>query len=297
MAVGSPGGTFRHPDELRIADMVAQASMEIGDQFKDTKAAPQQEHMMMEFFQFCNKVYPHDQYAYTLNCDKVNRFMLYQALKEQKPKGGTKESREATKAGIFFDYEDYKRVVESIDNAPTCAVTRKKIYPEPQKPPGAASFNGYKAILKKIYKYQVARRVQQLPWDHIWQVSLDELHKHVKERKAMVDKQNYEEKVNSEFQPFEIPQRYGELEETMFQGSYCNTRRSICGRLRHRFCVNYLTAGLLRTESLYSAEMSDFQGFDVPKLNKDVDAPYLMINQIPKRKTTQPDLNLNFIQM
>lgn len=282
----SPGGRFVHPDHLRRADLIAQASMEIGEQFKDTKSSAQQEHMCLEFFQFCNHEYSSDPYAMTLNADKVNRFMLYQALREQKQKGGTKESRALAKQGIYFDSFEYDTVMEKIDNAEHCNLTGKKIYPQPIKPPGAASFNGYKAILKKIYKVQVSRRVQAQPWEHIWQVQLDELHKHVKERKPMIDKMNYEEKVNSEFQPCAIVERYSDIEATMWHDSHVSSRRSQVTSLRHRYCVSHLTTGLLRAESLHRAELSDFQGFHVPKLAADVHDPYVMVNQIAKGKTT-----------
>ena len=285
-AIQSPGGTFRHPDEIAVADVVAQASMEIGEQFKDTKSSTQQEHMVMEYFQFCQHVYKDDPYKFTLNGDRANRFMLYQALREQKPKGGTKESRAATRAGIYFDHADYESVMKKVKDAPSCPVTGRKIYPAPKRPPGAASFNGYKAILKKIFKVQVSRNVQRLPWEHIWQVQLDELHRHVKERKHIVKRQNYDEKINNEFQPYAIVERYGEIEETLWKESTSSNRRSRVKDFRHRYCVLHLTSGLLRTESLHRAELSDFQGFFIPKLDHDVHAPYVMVNQIVKGKTT-----------
>ena len=73
---------------------------------------------------------------------------------------------------------------------------------------------------------QVSRNVQSLAWEHVWQVQLDELHKHVKERKSQVAKQNYEEKINSEFQPYAIVDRYGEIEETLWNDANNPHRRS-----------------------------------------------------------------------
>ena len=93
---------------------------------------------------------------------------------------------------------------------------------------------------------------------------LDELQKHVKKRKAAIDKKNYKEKVASEFQPCAIVERYGELEECMWRDSDTRNRRSIVTALRHRYCVSHLTAGLLRTESLHRAELSDFCAVVVP---------------------------------
>lgn len=136
-AVASPGGTFRHPDELQKTDSFAQASMEMGEQLKDTKASAQQEHVVVEHFQCCQHELQGDPHAMTLNAaDKANRFMLRQALREQKQKGGMKESRALAEAGVFFDSEDCKRVMGLVDKAATCPIPDKKICPI--TPPGVA---------------------------------------------------------------------------------------------------------------------------------------------------------------
>jgi Centromere DNA-binding protein complex CBF3 subunit, domain 2 len=59
----------------------------------------------------------------------------------------------------------------------------------------------------------------------------------------------------------------------------------IATRLRHRYCCQHLTAGILWCESLHKAEWSDFLGIVIPKKITDIDEMYCMINQIPLGKT------------
>jgi hypothetical protein len=77
---------------------------------------------------------------------------------------------------------------------------------------------------------------------------------------------------------------YGEIEEQLWLHGSTNKRSAACG-LRHRYCLLHLTSGLLRCESLYRAELSDFLGITVPKRPTDIDRVYVMVTQIPEGKT------------
>ena len=284
--VMTPGGTFRHPDEVRLNDRLAQASMEMGEFFKETKSTKQQENMVAEFFQFCESECPHDMHRHTLDSEKVNRWMMCQAPREVKPRGGTTDGRARNKLGMHFDEGDCDSVIGSIDNAPVCELTGKKIHPLPAKPCGAANFNGWKSLLKKIHRVQLSRKAQSRTWEMIWLCGLDELHKHVEERSPIMAKLNYEEKVNGEFAPCAVVEKYDEIELTCWQDSHQTNRRSMVSQLRHRYCLLHLTSGILRAESLHRADISDFQSLTVPKLSTDVHNIYVMVNQIPHGKTT-----------
>jgi hypothetical protein len=47
----------------------------------------------------------------------------------------------------------------------------------------------------------------------------------------------------------------------------------------------HLTSGILRCESSYRAELSDFCGIIVPQNDRDADPMFVMVNQIPFGKT------------
>jgi Centromere DNA-binding protein complex CBF3 subunit, domain 2 len=61
-------------------------------------------------------------------------------------------------------------------------------------------------------------------------------------------------------------------------------------RLRHRCCLLYLTSAILRSKSLYKADLSDFFGLSPPKKEVDVHQPWILINQIAEGKTTHGKL-------
>jgi hypothetical protein len=81
-----------------------------------------------------------------------------------------------------------------------------------------------------------------------------------------------------------IVEQYCMIEEALWQHGSQNKRSAASG-LRHRYCLLHLTSGILRCESLYRAELSDFLGLLVPKKPTDPHDMWLMITQIPQGKT------------
>ena len=113
------------------------------------------------------------------------------------------------------------------------------------------------------------------------------MHKHVKERMPEVKKRNFVEKIDGEFAPYAIVERYGDIENLMWEDSQNSKgRRAACSNLRHRACTLYLTTGILRSESIHKADLSDFFGLKPPKKENDVHDIWLLIMQIPQGKTT-----------
>jgi hypothetical protein len=80
-----------------------------------------------------------------------------------------------------------------------------------------------------------------------------------------------------------IVEQYCKIEEALWQHGSQN-KRSVASGLRHRYCLLHLTSGILRCESLYRAELSDFLGLLVPKKPIDPHNMWLMITQIPQGK-------------
>ena len=62
-------------------------------------------------------------------------------------------------------------------------------------------------------------------------------------------------------------------------------RRNGCAMLCHRYCLLHLCSGVLRCESLYRAELSDFIGLRPPQTETDVHQVFVMINQVAQGKT------------
>ncbi|CAB9499581.1 unknown protein [Seminavis robusta] len=293
----SPGGTerthvIRHPDDNEINRNMRQQVLEAQDESRSTNSIKAQTPKAMEYFQYCDYAYSTDPYKYHLVAERVYRFMWYQCFREQKAKGLTKAQRALPpEQRDYFDPEDYEKVIAHLKKGPA---SRLAAVPQPTNPIGPTTFTAYQSVMKKIYNVQVAMtgnsglpaqlRVQ---WDFIW---IDEdmkiLRDHVKGRKPKRDKANYKEKVTGEFSPYTIVEHYEKMEDYMWcRSQFARGYRSVNKSLRHRFCLLYLTSGVLRSESLHRAELSDFLGINLPKAPNDVQAPYLMVNQIPIGKT------------
>jgi Centromere DNA-binding protein complex CBF3 subunit, domain 2 len=234
-----------------------------------------------EYFAYCELEYPNDAYKYILNFSKVYKFMYYQSFREQKQRGGKKQEKE------LFDLEQYRELMSCFNGYEPDSAEALEKYPKPSKPIGRATFDQYKAVFRTMYRVQKAKGVLSEHWDGIWMMSLDEMAMHVKTRAPRIKRETYQEKVDGEFAPYIIVEQYSNIEEGLWNDSNVVSRRMIATRLRHRYCCQHLTAGILRCESLHKAEWSDFLGITIPKSLTDVDDMYCMINQIPLGKTNK----------
>lgn len=281
--VTSPGGTvtnvavLQHPNDFELNSNLEQTVLHLREECRPLNTQKAQDPKVLEYFQYCDLEYEHDPYRYTLNCARVYRFMWYQCFREQKKKGGTKAERAARAQGQYFNYEEYKEVTRNFTNGPSSATA---LPPTPKNPIGKSVFDAYKAVFRRIYKVQIAKKVLADTWEVIWQMCFDELYKHVKERVPLMKKANYAEKIEGEFAPYTIVEHYGAIEELLWNDSNAKGARSINCNLRHRYCMLHLTSGLLRCESIYRAEFSDLLGINVPKQDTDIHQPFLMVNQI-----------------
>lgn len=233
-----------------------------------------------EFFMFCDFEYGNDPFKYILEYTKVYKFMYYQSFREQKQRGGKKQEGKE-----LFDLEAYRELMGTFSGYDPDSQEALDRFPSPNRPIGKATFDQYKAVFRKMYKVQKAKNVLNLQWDSIWMMSLDEMANHVKARAPRIKRQTYQEKVDGEFAPYIIVEQYPLIEEALWNDSNVVSRRMIATRLRHRYCAQHLTAGILRCESLAKAEWSDFLGITIPKKMTDIDDMYIMINQIPLGKT------------
>ena len=152
---------------------------------------------------------------------------------------------------------------------------------EPEDPVGEATISLYKTVIHTIYVEQTAKRIQSRTWDQVWTLPLQNLHNLVEIRQATAAKCNYKEKFDQDFAPYEIAEEFPTIEQQMWNKCKCN--RSTAAWIRHRFCLLFSTNGILRCESLFKADLSDFVGLWT-KATTDVHPIYIMIMQIAQGK-------------
>ena len=227
-----------------------------------------------EWRQYCRHVYPHNRTAEILNKDRVYRFLFYQCFREMKKRGGR---RGGGRWAQVFDTESYDSLMRSVDTGADQLAT-----PCPRKGLAHQAIAQYKAVLKNLYRRQVVDKVQALPWELIWTARCDELVHIVKTRLPKQKKANYEEKVDHAFDPYNIVQKYPDIEEKLWEKGLQNTRSAVT-QLRNRYVLLHTTSGILRFESLQKAELSDFLAVEVKK-EQDSHALTIMVTQLATGK-------------
>ena len=154
--------------------------------------------------------------------------------------------------------------------------------PEPALPVQNSTMDQYKAVFRKLHKQQSAQRVTSSHWEQIWTLPLENLHKLVKQRRQSVRKATYAEKLEAEFAPYAAVDKLDKLEHELWDRGRVSHRSAFW--LRHRYCLLHTTSGILRCESIYRAELSNFFGFNATK--KEGPHPVtLMITQLPAGKS------------
>ena len=278
-------GSLQHPNDVEFASELAKAVVTLRANGKPDNTVKAFQPKMEEYEQFCDACYPDDNYKYCLDDSKLYRFMYYQAFREKKKAGGNKV---ALASGTRFDAEEYRSIMKAYSDVGHAAANGMEQieFPLPSNPISRATFDQYKACMKLIHDDQKAMNVCALPWEMLWKQNCKNLQNHVKERAAMMKRLNYVEKVNGEFSGYTIVERYGEIELALWEDSNTTAgRRAVCSNIRHRTCLLMLVSGILRSESLHRAEISNFLSIRPPKREYDIHDIFIQIQQICEGKT------------
>jgi hypothetical protein len=229
---------------------------------------------VQEFKDYCKDVYPDGLMRWGLWPKKIYLFMFFQAMRPQRKRGGR-----GGNPGKGFDVEEYKTVLASYRGWMTNP-TEPPV--APPKPIGESQFVHYMLAIKEIWEDLTFQGFCNLSWEQLWNLPLKNLLKYVKGRKESVRRANYSEKLDHEFAPYQAIEDFPRIEEALWEKGAANYR-SAYAYLRHRFCLLFSTSGILRCESLYKAELSDFLGLSY-KQETDVHKFYMMIMQISTGK-------------
>ncbi|KAG7347926.1 centromere DNA-binding like protein [Nitzschia inconspicua] len=235
---------------------------------------------LKEWFQYCDHVYPTDPYKYNMNFDKIYLFMFFQTFRQQKKRGG---NRQLQQQDIYFDAEAYDNLMRPFAGL-SLGQRLLENAPHVENPISESQFATYKAALRRIYNAQINNNVNSLHWDHVWLPALKELQRLVKSRKVIIKRLQHQEKVTGEFSPYAMVGHYNDIEDMLWTDSNGRSWRQTVANLRHRYCLLFLTSGILRCESLIQADLSDHLSFYLPQRDQDIHPMLLLIMQIPEGK-------------
>jgi Centromere DNA-binding protein complex CBF3 subunit, domain 2 len=239
-----------------------------------------------EFKQFCDFVYQHtpiENGRYTVDKDKVEVFMHYQCYRNKIPSN----RRAKANTSIQFRPSDFNEVLEKYGNVPNDAVID-----DPSQGIGSSAIGQYKAGIKKLWEQQVQDNVNGVySWNLVWTLPVEDMVKMVKSRGRRVDRKNFKEKMDHETTHYSAVGQVESIEKSLFEEGLSADMRKTFSSLRNRCIFLMTTHGILRGESVFKSELSDFFGVSVQKEDVDVDPLYIVVCQIATGKTNK-DLKL-----
>ena len=226
----------------------------------------------LEFLQFCDFEYKQErEFRRTINSDKLYKFLLFVAYRGKRQRGKKRTSGGDEKV---FDEEEYKAVMDRIGDliknrssdcppgndeleaAATSATTGHGV-----ELLGFSQLNIYKCAVQRLHGEQYDNGANRKTWDEIYTQRCKELLKLVKLRKPSEDRKHFKEKVDHTFLPYQVATEKPRLEEALWKRNAMHCLEISTGALRDRFVFLFTNGGLLRGESLFKAELSDFMDF------------------------------------
>jgi len=219
---------------------------------------------------------------YTVTQEKVEIFMHYQSYRNKQPPTG-----KAKNVTDHFRPHDY---VEVMDTYGDCS--EDTVIDDPLQGIGSSAFAQYKAAIKSLWEEQRQdQRNSVSHWDGIWNQSLQNMFRMLTSRGRRVDRRNYKEKMNHETTHYGAVDQVQQIEDAFFAEGLSTNARKTFSSLRNRFIFLMTTQGILRGESLFKAELSDFFGVSVFREHLDAHPLYIVVCQIATGKTNK-DLKL-----
>ncbi|CAJ1970472.1 unnamed protein product [Cylindrotheca closterium] len=224
----------------------------------NTKAA--YEPKEAEFLEFCRVVYGDDPVPCHVTFEKVYKFFYYVVHRQVRPRGKKKGT------SGYFNLEEYNRIWSATRGSPDTDTNHVPPHlcfgdlPEGEgSSPGYDCFNQYKCAIKKLHEKNLRNKTTGLDWNQeIWTPWCKDLELLVKRRKGVMKKVHHKEKMNPDHTLLKGKGKDKLIEEEMWREGFTkSTLRNAFGSIRHRLMFLFTLSGVLRMESLHSAELSD----------------------------------------
>ena len=171
---------------------------------------------------------------YLVTEEKFFGFLFYQSRRSKRPAG---------KQVLFctIEYNDVMANAEAIATEPRI---------------GWSAMNQYRCSILKIYQGQLDNNANNLTKQHLLSNRVMKLLNNVKMRQKHIAKQNFEEKLTSEFAPYAAVNELPQIESYLFEKNKLKSTYSFAS-LRDRYCLLMTTQAILRGESLFKCDLSD----------------------------------------
>ena len=124
------------------------------------------------------------------------------------------------------------------------------------KPCGYSVLNQYRSAILELHAIQRDNGCNNISKEALMSDRVKRLLNNVKQQKIRISKQNFDEKLTSEFAPYTTVNSVSSIEEFLFEKNSCSKFYGTAA-LRDRYCLLMTTNGILRGESLFKCELSD----------------------------------------
>ena len=227
-----------------------------------------------EWEQFCDNVYPKVEVTterYRLTADKTYQFMLYQAMRPKKERGGGKGKKRKidevvvkvkVKGGEGFNVLLYNQIMKNFSDKSVAALGQKVLAHQTQDPLGFRQFCAYKAALIAVHRMHISMRLSEnVPFEPtIWGPDHVCLMNVIKNRKHEISESRFDEKMGSDATPYTQVDLIPKIETSLWNMGY-GIARSQLASLRNRHAFLMTTSGIMRFESLAKRNLSEIFSF------------------------------------
>jgi hypothetical protein len=211
MSTSTSPNIEQHPDELNQQAIYNRIGVEIADQDIPENSKLIKNRIQREWHDYCMHIDPQGTFPLQMTSTKVYNFMFYQLFRHKK--------RGAARMSVF-DGGEYDRVLAEyrlhFDNH------RRTGQPIPHPPEGVgkSSLQQYRAYLRKIHASHVAENLTSIPFELVFTEPCKNLVRTGEARKTKQDRENYKEKVDKIFGPYQAVEKMDELRQPCGQGQH-----------------------------------------------------------------------------
>jgi len=168
--------------------------------------------------------------------DNIQPFFFHCCFREKRPGGkkNQKKRKDGDQQHLCFMPSECEKIVKAHEEHGRTRTAP----PDPSNGVGFSDVEQVKNALKKLCQEQVSDRVNNLAWDLVWTLPLQDMFVMVKKRKARVDKANFAKKMDTMAMPCLIVKWLGDIENCMWMDGVGQPANTVCSTLRDRSSCN-----------------------------------------------------------
>ena len=217
----------------------------------------------LEFNNYLKSIFEKDEKDtwHLITPDKVFGFIYYQANRKKK---------KGRKPVGFFDISDFDKTMNYTSDQLADVV-------------GTQAINQYLCAIRKLVQNQFETGMISHRKEDLMTTKMNDIIDVVKGRGEKVLKKHFKERATDDFQPYRILNEIPNIEQYMWK-IHCKTKIYSTNSLRDRFQFLFSLSAVLRSDSIYKADLSDLCDFKF-KQKREPDPYHVCILRVGEGKT------------